>query len=136
VTKPNLKTLPDLSRISVSTSKEHVPYAKLPEPKGWAILIEMARPKTESEGGIIFSDNVLDAQNYLQFTGLVVKVGEQAYRHSKFGDTKPWCKEGDWVVIGQHAGQQLMIGDRTFRMIDDDHVKAVLPDPSILKVYV
>ena len=41
----------------------------------------------------------------------------------------PWCKDGDFVLIGAYKGVRFKIFGKEFRLINDDTVKAVVDDP-------
>ena len=61
--------------------------------------------------------------------GLILSMGDQCYNDKeRFGDT-PWCKEGDFVLIGAYKGVRFNIHGKEFRLINDDTVQAVVDDP-------
>ena len=107
------------------TSKE-----KLPEPSGWRILILPYRGKGKTAGGIYIPDSTVDREALATVCGYVVKVGPLAYKDKeKFGDSEPWCKEGDWVIFGRYAGSRFKIDGGEVRLLNDDEILATINDP-------
>lgn len=107
------------------TSKE-----KLPEPSGWRILILPYRGKGKTSGGIYIPDSTVDREALATVCGYVVKVGPLAYQDKeKFGDSKPWCKEGDWVIFGRYAGSRFKIEGGEVRLLNDDEILARISNP-------
>lgn len=116
----------------------------LPVPTGWTILIEPIKVKEKSEGGIVLPSEVQKAEEYLRYIGKVVAMGELCYLHEKFkphpdASPLPWCKVGDYVAHGQHSGQKMSVkkGDKTeeYRLVHDDEILAVVPDPKSILAY-
>tara|TARA_R110001583_G_scaffold22381_1_gene84062 strand:- start:553 stop:978 length:426 start_codon:yes stop_codon:yes gene_type:complete len=107
------------------TSKE-----KLPEPSGWRILILPYRGKGKTAGGIYIPDSTVDREALATVCGYVVKVGPLAYKDKeKFGDSEPWCKEGDWVIFGRYAGSRFKIDGGEVRLLNDDEILATINNP-------
>ena len=103
---------------------------KLPEPSGWRILILPYRGKGKTEGGVYLPDQHVDREALATVCGYVVKVGPLAYKDpDKFGDTSPWCKEGDWVIFGRYAGSRFKIDGGEVRLLNDDEILATINNP-------
>jgi len=103
---------------------------KLPEPSGWRILILPYRGKGKTEGGVYLPDQHVDREALATVCGYVVKVGPLAYKDlDKFGDTGPWCKEGDWVIFGRYAGSRFKIDGGEVRLLNDDEILATISNP-------
>lgn len=107
---------------------------------GWRLLIEPVAVKKQSDGGIILAAESVKAQEYLRYVGKVVDAGGLAYQDSKFGGT-PWCAVGDHVAYAKYAGQEVIVNPDTadgepkrYRLINDDEVLAVIPDPSAIMI--
>jgi co-chaperonin GroES (HSP10) len=102
---------------------------QLPEPKGWRMLIAIPEVEAVTAGGIIKADSTKQIEQTSSVVGLVLKMGSQCYNDAeRFGDT-PWCKEGDFVLIGAYKGVRFNIHGKEFRLINDDTVQAVVDDP-------
>ena len=100
---------------------------KLPEPSGWRILILPYRGKGKTEGGVYLPDQHVDREALATVCGYVVKVGPLAYKDpDKFGDTGPWCKEGDWVIFGRYAGSRFKIDGGEVRLLNEDGILATI----------
>lgn len=103
---------------------------KLPEPSGWRILILPYRGKGKTAGGIYIPDAAVDREALATVCGYVVKVGPLAYKDKeKFGDSEPWCKEGDWVIFGRYAGSRFKIEGGEVRLLNDDEILARISNP-------
>jgi len=103
---------------------------KLPEPSGWRILILPYRGKGKTAGGIYIPDSTVDREALATVCGYVVKVGPLAYKDKeKFGDSDPWCKEGDWVIFGRYAGSRFKIDGGEVRLLNDDEILATINNP-------
>lgn len=105
----------------------------LPEPAGYRILIACPVIEEKTEGGIIRPDELLDKEKVASIVGLVVKLGKDAYRDQNKFPNGPWCKEGEWVMFRSYAGIRMNLNGHEFRMINDDTVEGVVPDPRVLK---
>ena len=93
------------------------------------MLIAIPEVEEKTAGGIIKADITKDTENVSTVIGLVLEMGDQCYNDpEKFGDT-PWCKEGDFVLIGAYKGVRFKVHGKEFRIINDDTVQAVVDDP-------
>jgi len=112
--------------------------SKLPQPKGWRVLIERIKPKEKSAGGIFLPDQAKDAESYMSITAKVVALGDGCYSNRDTGEPwggGPWCKPGDWIIVPKFTQFRMDIGGKEYRIINDDEVIAVIDDPSAIKVY-
>ena len=101
----------------------------LPQPKGWRILLAIPDVQEKTDGGIIKADSTKSIEQTSTVVGLVLEMGDQCYGDTeRFGET-PWCKKGDFVLIGAYKGVRFRIFDKEFRLINDDTVQAVVDDP-------
>jgi len=123
VEKPELVGFSKSQRELADTSKQ------LPVPKGWRILLGLVDVEEATEGGIIKADMTKEIEQTSSVVGFVLAMGAQCYNDKeRFGDD-PWCKEGDFVLIGAYKGVRFNIHGREFRIINDDTVQAVVDDP-------
>lgn len=110
-------------------------------PVGYRLLIEPVKAEEKSAGGIIFAHETKDAHDAFSYIGKVVGMGSDCYQHPKFKEIS-WCKVGDYIAHGRYAGQKFVIkgkgggDDITYRLLNDDEVLGVVPDPGIVKIYV
>lgn len=62
----------------------------------------------KTDAGILLTKQTTDREGLATSVAYVLKVGPLAYQdESKFAD-QPWCKEGDWVLIGRYAGARFL----------------------------
>jgi|TARA_Y100000310_G_scaffold875_2_gene1216 co-chaperonin GroES (HSP10) len=103
--------------------------SQLPQPKGWRILIALPEIEEKTVGGVIKADTTKLIEQTSTVVGLVLAMGPECYTDKeRFGD-EPWCKEGDFVLIGAYKGVRFNIYGKEFRIINDDTVQAVVEDP-------
>lgn len=102
---------------------------KLPEPKGYRLLIAIPEVDEKTEGGVYMPDKLKSAEETASIIGFVLKVGSEAYADEGRFPTGPWCKEGDFVIFRSYSGTRFKISGKEFRIINDDTVEAVVDDP-------
>ena len=104
----------------------------IPVPVGWSILIAIPQPEEEFRGKILKAAETKRAEHILSSIGLVIDVGPQAYNDKdRFGDI-PWCKPGDYVMFRPNSGTRFKMGNKELRLLNDDSVEALVPDPSAI----
>jgi co-chaperonin GroES (HSP10) len=111
---------------------------KLPEPKGWKILIKKPKPKEKTSGGILLPDSSRDAESLLGICAQVVTIGPMCWHDRASGEPwvgGPWAKPGDWVIVPKFVQFRMNIDDEEYRFINDDEIIAVVDDPKAIKVY-
>ena len=102
---------------------------KLPEPKGYKLLIAIPKLEEKTQGGVIIPDKLKGLEQTASIIGLVIALGEAAYKDvEKFPDG-PYCKEGDFVIFRSYSGTRFKLRGEEFRLINDDTVEAVVDDP-------
>ena len=111
---------------------------RMPDPVGWRILVLPYRGKGQTDGGIQLVKETIDKEALATVICYVLKVGPLAYKDNKFGQpntmNKPWCKKGDWILIGRYAGTRFRLEDENeVRIINDDEVIATILDPDDIK---
>ena len=114
------------------TNDEWISEEKIEDPKelphvpGFHLLIRPVSAKKKSKGGIIIPDKLQDDLSYLTTVGRVIKVGDLAYGDQSKFPTGHWCKEGDYVCYGKHAGTKLFYkGIRLILLFDDQIIMKV-----------
>jgi len=104
--------------------------AKLPQPKGYRILVEIPKVEdTYGASGIIKTSKAMDHDHVLSFCGLVLAMGEEAYSDEGRFPSGPWCKVGDYVMFRMNSGTRFKVGETEYRIFNDDTVEAVVADP-------
>lgn len=102
---------------------------RLPEPKGYRILIAAAKVEDRTKGGVIIPDERRDAEETASMIGYVLRVGSEAYADQQRFPSGPWCKEGDYIIFRSYSGTRFKVDGKEFRLINDDTVEAVVEDP-------
>lgn len=108
----------------------------------YRIIVDPIEPETESEGGLKYTQETIDAQQYLRYYGQVVDIGPLCFSQEKFklpdGTRIRGCEIGDWIVYGQHTGVDICVREgknvRRMRAINDDNVLAVIHDLDQIKI--
>lgn len=103
--------------------------AKLPEPKGYKILIAIPKLTGKTEGGVYMPDDLKKAEETASIIGYVLKMGTEAYNDEKRFPNGAYCKEGDFVIFRSYSGTRFKVQGEEFRLINDDTVEAVVEDP-------
>ena len=75
------------------------------------------------------SDETMEERSYTTVTGLVLKVGPDAYKDEKRFPDGPWCKKNDWVIFARYAGSRLNIQGGELRILNDDEILGTTDDP-------
>lgn len=103
--------------------------AKLPEPKGYRLLIAIPEVSKTTQGGVYIPDERRNAEETASLVGYVLRVGSEAYADPARFPTGPWCKAGDFVIFRSYSGTRFKVNGQEFRLINDDTVEAVVEDP-------
>jgi co-chaperonin GroES (HSP10) len=103
--------------------------AAIPTPVGYRLLIALPDVEDKTKGGIFIPDKLREAEKVASVVGLVVAMGDLAYKDPDKFPTGAWCKEGDYVIFRSYSGTRLKVGTQEFRVINDDTVEAVVDDP-------
>lgn len=104
----------------------------IPVPIGWSVLIAIPQPEETYESGVLKAAITKQHEQILSSIGLVIDMGPQAYSDERFGG-KPWCKAGDYVMFRPNSGTRFKMGKREYRLLNDDSIEAVVPDPSVIE---
>lgn len=102
---------------------------KLPVPKGWKILIALPKVSSKTVGGIYKPETVLQYEETGSIIGLVVVIGDLAYKDTKKFPSGNWCEVGDYIIMRSYSGTRMRVAGQEFRLINDDTVEAVISDP-------
>tara|TARA_R100000935_G_C2752842_1_gene130400 strand:+ start:223 stop:639 length:417 start_codon:yes stop_codon:yes gene_type:complete len=102
---------------------------QLPQPTGYRILILPRGRDPVTKGGIQLARETIEKDSIASVVGYVVAVGPDAYKDSSKFTRGAWCKEGDWILFGRYAGARFKIDGGEMRLLNDDEILAVLPDP-------
>ena len=101
----------------------------LPQPTGYRVLILPRGRDPVTNGGIHLAKDRIDRDSIASVVGYVVAVGPDAYKDKQKFPDGPWCKKGDWILFGRYAGARFRIEGGEMRLLNDDEILAMLPDP-------
>ena len=104
-------------------------FDKLPEPEGYRILIAVPDVEEKTKGGILLPDSLKSKEETASIVGQVLAMGNDCYADPARFPSGPYCKEGDWVMFRAYTGTRFKIGNKEFRLINDDSVEATLNGP-------
>ena len=107
--------------------------AQLPNPTGFQLLIALPEQDEKTEGGIYVPDDFRQREETASITGMVLKMGPDAFVDVSRFPNGPYCKKGDWIIMQAYTGTRVSIHGKEFRLINDDCVKAVIEDPRGVK---
>lgn len=102
---------------------------QMPIPSGYHILLALPKVEAKYDSGIIKSDQTKQQEEVSSVVGFVVAMGSDCYQDKVKFPTGPWCKKGDFVVVGAYFGQRIKVHGQELRLINDDQVLAVTEDP-------
>lgn len=103
--------------------------AAIPVPCGYHLLIALPEVEEAFDGGILKSNKTMRDEQILSSIGLVLDMGNQAYADKDRFPTGPWCRVGDYVMFRPNSGTRFRIGSTEYRLLNDDSVQAVVPNP-------
>jgi len=112
-----------------NTKVEDNLHAKLPEPKGYRLLIALPEIDEKTQGGVIMPDGLVKDESTASIIGFVIKMGSDAYADKERFPNGAWCKEGDFVIFRSYSGTRFKVAGKEFRLINDDTVEGVVDDP-------
>ena len=121
--------LPDFYK--VPEKEPDIPLTdRLPQPTGWRILVMPYKGRGKTEGGVFMPEDVVEREALATVVSYVIRVGPLAYKDKdKFGESEPWCKEGDWVCIGRYAGARFKTKYGEHRILNDDEIIGTIEKP-------
>ena len=103
--------------------------AQLPKPVGYRLLIALPQVEETFEGGIIKAERTVYEEKILTVVGLVLDMGDQAYKDETRFPNGPWCKPGDYVMFRANTGTRFKFNGVEYRLMNDDSIEAVVADP-------
>ena len=102
---------------------------KLPQPKGYKLLISIPKMAEQTEGGVHMPDKLIKLEETASIIGFVVEMGDECYKDKDKFPNGPYCQKGDFVIFRSYSGTRFKIKGDEFRLINDDTVEAVVDDP-------
>lgn len=104
--------------------------AQLPKPTGYRLLIALPDVDEYYQGSnLLKTSDVMHKEYIMSIMGIVIDMGEGAYADKERFPEGAWCKEGDYVMFRMNTGTRFKVNGKEFRLMNDDSVEAVIPDP-------
>lgn len=101
---------------------------------GELVMVATYVPPEKTKGGLILPGKTLDENRFQGKVGMVVKLGESAFKYTgpydhegSYSGTKP--KVGDYVIYRSSDGMEMFINGTSVRLIDSHLIKMVIDDP-------
>ena len=104
---------------------------QLPKPVGYRVLV--ALPDIDDyyqNTSLLKTDNEKHREYIMSIMGVVIDMGSDAYSDKERFPEGPWCKQGDYVMFRMNTGTRFKVNGKEFRLMNDDSIEAVIPDPS------
>jgi co-chaperonin GroES (HSP10) len=106
---------------------------QLPHPQGYRVLIVLPQAdETYGETGLLKSNRAIYEEQVLSTIGLVMDMGDTAYKDETRFPTGPWCAIGDYVMFRANSGTRFRFGGLEYRLMNDDSIEATVPDPKAI----
>ena len=128
--KPTAMEEKRAAKLAEETKRLEALEKLIPTPTGYHVLIALPNVEdTYGDTGLLKSTKTVHEEYILSTIGIVVDMGGDAYRDKERYPNGPWCKQGDYVMFRVNSGTRFTIGQQEYRLINDDSVQAVVPDP-------
>lgn len=102
---------------------------QIPKPVGYRVLIALPTIEATYDSGIVKADRTLNEERILSTMGIVLDMGGEAYSDKERFPNGPWCKVGDFVMFRPNSGTRFKVNGQELRLLNDDSIEAVVPDP-------
>ena len=102
---------------------------RLPQPTGWRILVLPYKGKAKTKKDVYLPDEYVERRSLATVVAYVLAVGPDCYADKNKFPNGPWCKKGDWIVLGRYAGARFRLEGGEVRIINDDEIIATIADP-------
>tara|TARA_R110000751_G_scaffold233576_1_gene334499 strand:- start:298 stop:678 length:381 start_codon:yes stop_codon:yes gene_type:complete len=104
--------------------------AQLPVPVGYRILVALPDIEDNYQGtSLIKTDSEKQREYILSIMGVVIDMGADAFSDTERFPSGTWCKVGDYVMFRMNTGTRFKVNNKEFRLMNDDSIEAVIPDP-------
>jgi len=104
--------------------------AQMPKPSGYRLLIALPDVEEYYHDSTLFkTTDQMHKEYIMSIMGIVIDMGADAYSDKDRFPEGPWCKEGDYVMFRMNTGTRFRVNGKEFRLMNDDSVEAVIPDP-------
>nr|ASN63422.1 co-chaperonin GroES [uncultured virus] len=117
--------------VNINDVSEEDWEAQLPKPVGYRVLVALPDIENYYKGSSLLKTDTEKHREYiLSIMGIVIDMGNDAYSDKERFPEGPWCKPGDYVMFRMNTGTRFKVNGKEFRLMNDDSIEAVIPDPS------
>jgi co-chaperonin GroES (HSP10) len=117
--------------VSINDISEEDWEAQLPKPVGYRLLVALPDIEDYYKGSSLLKTDTEKHREYIMsIMGIVIDMGDGAYSDKERFPEGPWCKPGDYVMFRMNTGTRFKVNGKEFRLMNDDSIEAVIPDPS------
>ncbi len=117
--------------VNINDISEEDWEAQLPKPVGYRLLVALPDIEDYYKGSSLLKTDTEKHREYIMsIMGIVIDMGDGAYSDKERFPEGPWCKPGDYVMFRMNTGTRFKVNGKEFRLMNDDSIEAVIPDPS------
>jgi co-chaperonin GroES (HSP10) len=117
--------------VNINDVSEEDWEAQLPKPVGYRLLVALPDIEDYYKGSSLLKTDTEKHREYIMsIMGIVIDMGDGAYSDKERFPEGPWCKPGDYVMFRMNTGTRFKVNGKEFRLMNDDSIEAVIPDPS------
>ena len=118
-------------------------FDDLPRPAFWMLLVEPRMPK-KKQGLIEIAESAQDIEKIQTTVGRIIQIGPLAFKGKNesgldLSVEAPRMVEGAYIMFARYTGQRVIVlsgsGERSFLLINDSDVMAVVPDPDKIRFW-
>ena len=121
----------EVKQEQVDSPGDQVKARQLPKAVGFKILCAVPPADDKFDDSVIVKASISQRVEEQTTTVLfVVAVGPDAYKDTEKFPSGPWCKKGDWIMLGRYAGARFRIEGGEVRILNDDEIIATIDDPA------
>lgn len=111
----------------IAAQREISPLYSLPDPVGWRLSFLILQPPDKTGGGLELPTDVTEAYAHKSMQGIVLDLGETAYKDEERFPKGAWVARGDRVVFKRYDAQVFELANgQKIGMINDTQPIAVL----------
>jgi co-chaperonin GroES (HSP10) len=120
----------ETKEMKMTDKTEETKSKRIPKPCGYSIVLALPEVEKKFSGTDIEkpSDTLMNDQ-VASVVGFVIAMGPDCYKDEKRFPSGPYCKLGDFVLVGAYRGTRFKIEGTEFRIINDDTPLAIVDDP-------
>lgn len=116
-------------KYELNLTPEEVEHVKsVMRPTGYRLLVALAKV-SDKIGTIFIPDQRKADEDVASILATVVSMGPDCYTDESRFNAGAYCAVGDTIMMAAYSGRRIKIGEREYRLINDDSVIAVVNNP-------